>query len=154
LVPAESRLSVLHPGAALDEDHAARAQAEERSNPRYRWLGDVPHGKALRLLARCWLLSLTSRLEGGANVVSEAVTVGTPVVSSRIGGWVGWLGDDYPGFFPVGDEQALAELLWRAESEPAFHAELTTRCQARRHLFEPAEERRRWRDLLAELSVQ
>jgi putative glycosyltransferase (TIGR04348 family) len=151
LVPAESRLRVLHLGSALSEDMAEQARSMEASNPRYHWLGDVPRGRAMRHLARCRLLSLTSLSEGGANVIGEAVTVGTPVVSSRIDGSVGLLGDDYPGYFPVGDTAALAELLWRAESDAAFLIELRERCERVRGLFEPQAERGAWRALLAEL---
>jgi putative glycosyltransferase (TIGR04348 family) len=152
LLPADSRVRVIHVGGALTPEMEAQAHNEERTNPRYRWLGEVPRRKALRILARCRLLSLTSRLEGGANVVSEAVTVGVPVVSSRIAGSVGLLGEDYPGYFPVGDTAALADLLRRAETDAAFLDDLTRRCRALRPQFEPAEERRRWRELLAEFS--
>jgi putative glycosyltransferase (TIGR04348 family) len=153
LLPADSRVRVVHLGAALSADMERQARAEERDNPRYRWLGEVPRGPALRTLARCRLLSLTSRLEGGANVISEAVTVGVPVVSSRIAGSVGLLGEDYPGYFPTSDTEALARLLERAESDAAFLAELRRRGEALRGLFEPAEERRRWAELLGELSA-
>jgi putative glycosyltransferase (TIGR04348 family) len=151
LLPAHSRVRVVHLGAALSEELAAEARAEQADNPRYRWLGERPRGKALRILARCRLLSLTSVSEGGANVISEAVTVGVPVVSSRIAGSIGLLGEDYPGYFPVGDTRALAELLSRVEIQADFHAELRNRCEALRPLFTPEEEGRRWQALLAEL---
>jgi putative glycosyltransferase (TIGR04348 family) len=154
LVPPGSRLRVLHMGSALSDEMAEQARRMEASNPRYRWLGDVPRGRAMRRLARCWLLSLTSVLEGGANVIGEAVTVGTPVVSSRIDGSVGLLGEDYPGYFPVGDTEALAALLWRAESDAAFLGELQARCERVRRLFEPEAERGAWRALLAELGAR
>jgi putative glycosyltransferase (TIGR04348 family) len=153
LLPASSRVRVLHLGAALSEDMKRQAREEEALNPRYRWLGDRPRSKALRQLARCRLLSLTSLTEGGANAVSEAIVVAVSVVSSRIAGSIGLLGEDYPGYFPVGDTEALAEMLLRAETEQAFLTELQRRCQERRGLFEPAEEARRWGELLAELSA-
>lgn len=152
LLPASSRVRVLHLGAALSDDMASQARDEERSNTRYRWLGDVPRGKAMRILARSRLLSLTSLLEGGANVIGEALAMGTPVVSSRIAGSIGLLGEDYPGYFSTGDTRELANLLHRAETEAEFLADLTARCQSKRHLFDPAEERRRWAELLAELA--
>jgi putative glycosyltransferase (TIGR04348 family) len=152
LVPDSSRLRVVHLGAALSDDMAAQAQAEQEGNPRYRWLGERPRGQALRLLARCRLLSLTSVSEGGANVISEAVTVGVPVVSSHIAGSIGLLGEDYPGYFPVGDTEALARLLVRAETDREFYEELGRCCQALRELFTPEEERRRWQALLAEVA--
>jgi putative glycosyltransferase (TIGR04348 family) len=151
LLPASSRVRVLQVGGALSDDLAEQARAEEASNPRYRWLGERPRSQALRLLARCRLLALTSELEGGANVISEALALGVPVVSSRIAGSLGLLGTDYPGYFPFGDTQALADLLRRAETDTAFYAALRAQCAQRRPLFEPAHERQSWHELLREL---
>ena len=152
LLPPESRVRVWHLGSALSEDMAQSARREMAENRRYRWLGERSHGKAMRLLARCRLLSLTSVLEGGANAVSEAIAVGVPVIASRIAGSMGLLGEDYPGYFPVGDTPALAELLGRCEREPTFLDELTARCRELRRLFEPGLERERWQELLREIS--
>ena len=58
---------------------------------------------------------LSSLSEGGANVISEAVAAGVPVLASRIDGSVGLL-DDYPGYFPVRDTAALARLLERSRA--------------------------------------
>lgn len=150
-LPPSSRLRITHLGAALEAEMADRARAEMASNPRYLWLGGVPRDEALRLLDRARLLVLTSTMEGGANVVCEALASEVPVISTRIEGSIGLLGDDYPGYFPVGDAAALAELLGRVEAEPAFYAELVERCRRRRHLVEPARERQAWGKLLREL---
>jgi putative glycosyltransferase (TIGR04348 family) len=153
LLPPGSRLRILHLGAALSEDMAEQARAEVSGNPRYRWLGEVPRGKALRILAGCRLLVLTSEMEGGANVVSEALAASVPVLSSRIAGSVGLLGEDYPGYFPVGDTQALTQLLERAETDAAFYATLRDWCLRLRPLVDPARERQSWQDLLSELGL-
>jgi len=105
----------------------------------------------LRTLARCRLLVLTSEMEGGANVVSEALAVSVPVLSSRIAGSVGLLGEDYPGYFPVGDTNALGQLLRRTETDVAFYRTLHDWCIGLRNLVEPARERQSWADLLREL---
>ena len=151
LLPPASRLRVLHLGAALSEDMAEQARQETAVNARYRWLGEVPRWKALRVLRRCRLLVLTSELEGGANVVSEALAASVPVLSSRIAGSVGLLGEDYPGYFPVGDTKALARLLERAEMDPSFYRILYEWCAGLRSLVDPARERRSWSELLLEL---
>jgi glycosyltransferase involved in cell wall biosynthesis len=80
-------------------------------------------------------------MEGGANVVVEALTAGTPVLASRIAGNVGMLGADYDGYFPAGDAAALAALLQRALAEPAFCARLAGQCAARAPRFAPEAER-------------
>jgi putative glycosyltransferase (TIGR04348 family) len=152
-LPATSRLRVLQVGAALSEPMAKRALGEARRNPRYTWLGELPRWKALRVLARCRLLVLTSRMEGGANVISEAVAASIPVISSRIAGSIGLLGDDYPGYFSVGDTRALTNLLQRAETDASFYRMLRQSCARLRSLIDPASERRRWQLLLRELET-
>jgi putative glycosyltransferase (TIGR04348 family) len=151
-LPPSSTIKVLHAGRALTASMAERAREEMRRNPRYRWLGDMSHDHALHLLARSRLLVLTSRAEGGANVVSEALAWGVPVVASKIPGTVGLLGEDYPGYFEVGDTRALATLLDRAETEPEFLEALQAACARRTWLVDPVLERRAWRALLQELT--
>jgi putative glycosyltransferase (TIGR04348 family) len=151
LLPDSSRIQVLHLGGALGDDMAAQARAAAASIRRYQWLGELHRREALRVLSRCRLLSLTSQLEGGANVISEAVALGVPVVSSYIAGSIGLLGDDYPGYFPFGNTQALAELLLRAETDKDFYSALRERCQQLRPLFEPDRERQSLQELVQEL---
>ena len=151
LLPDASRVQVLHLGAALTDDMAEQARDMAAHFPRYNWLGELPQTEALRVLSRCRLLSLTSELEGGANVISEAVAAGVPVVSSHVAGSIGLLGDDYTGYFPVGDTHTLAALLWRAETDAEFYKSLCDRCEQQRPLFEPARERQSLDELLREL---
>jgi len=151
-LPTDSRVQVVHAGGVLDADLAREAEAEQRRNPRYVWLGDFPHERALRLLAGSHLLALTSVLEGGANVVSEAIAAGVPVVSTLIPGSIGILGPDYPGYFPVGDTRALCLSLQQAEINSAFYSELTRRISDLKLVVDPQHERERWHALLAEVS--
>lgn len=94
----------------------------------------------------------TSRLEGGAHVISEAIVTGTPILASRIAGNVGLLGEDYPGYFKVGDARGLARLMWRAETDAAFLQSLREHVNGLAGKFAPELEREAWRSLLAELS--
>ena len=149
-LPASSRILVKHAGAILDTDFGSQVEAEQRTNPRYRWLGPLKHEQAMDLLARSHLLALTSELEGGANVVSEAITVRTPIISSRIPGSVGILGKDYRGYFPVGDSGALREQLQRAESDDGFYRDLKERIAGLHALVSADRERETWQALLGE----
>jgi glycosyltransferase involved in cell wall biosynthesis len=97
---------------------------------------------------------ISSIMEGGANVVSEAVVAGLPVLASAIPGNIGLLGEDYPGYFPVKDERALAGLLWKAESDASFLALLKRHCLWRAPLFSPARETEAWRRLMLKLSLR
>jgi putative glycosyltransferase (TIGR04348 family) len=148
LLPATSKLLVSHAGGALDPGMSRRAQRETEQNPHYRWLGELPRWRAIRLLARARALILTSIMEGGANVVSEAIACGIPVISSRISGSIGLLGADYPGYFEVGDTQGLAEQLARLETDSAHHQDLQRRVVQRAHMVDPATERQSLHELI------
>jgi putative glycosyltransferase (TIGR04348 family) len=150
-LPATSRVRVTHAGQALTPALARQAQAAMGRDPRDRWLGEVPRWRARKILTRSDALVLSSRMEGGANVVSEAIAAGVPVLASRIAGSEGLLGHGYPGFYAVGDTEALAMLLHRAESNEGFYRGLAKWCAGLRPLVKPARERAAWRGLLAEL---
>lgn len=150
-LPAVSRVRIVHIGHALDARMAERARREQNRNPRYRWLGGQPRGTALRRLAGCRLMVLSSRSEGGANAIGEAATLGVPIIASRIDGNVGLLGRDHPGLYRVGDTDALRTLLLRAESDTKFYRDLLAASRRIAPLFTPARESRAWRSLLAEL---
>ncbi len=137
----QDAIEVVHVGAALSADMAREARRCMRSEPRYRWLGGLPHARALAWLARSHVLVVSSRMEGGANVIAEAARIGTPVLASDVPGNIGMLGRGYPGYFSLGDERALARLMARAGREPEFYRRLRRALAARRALFAPAAER-------------
>jgi putative glycosyltransferase (TIGR04348 family) len=142
---------LLHIGAALDPQLAAAARDTERTSPHYRWLGPLPHMAARRRLRRCHAMAIASTMEGGANVIIEAVTSGVPVLASSIAGNRGMLGEDYPGYFPPGDSPALARLIERSVLDTAFYARLRRQCAARARLFAPEAERALLLDLVDNL---
>lgn len=82
-----------------------------------------------------------SRMEGGAHVVIEALTSGTPVLASRIPGNLGLLGKDYAAFFEWGDVAGLVALIEQARDDAAMLPALQRQCAARAGLFHPDHER-------------
>jgi putative glycosyltransferase (TIGR04348 family) len=152
-LPAGSRVRAVHLGAALDGAARERALAESAANPRWTWLGEATRRQVKDRLAAARLFVLTSLVEGGANVVSEAVVAGVPILSSRNDGSLGLLGERHPGWFAAGDAGALAELIARAEADAPFRAALRASGERVRPLLAPAREREAWRALLRELPV-
>ena len=150
-LPADSRVAVLHVGAALTQAYERRAMAEMRCNQRYRWLGEKPRWQARRIIARSRLLVLSSQMEGGAHVIAEALVAGTPIVCTRIEGTAGQLGDHYPGYFEVGDTAGLSALMRRAESDEAFYRQLVRFGRRLAPQFSPLRERKALQRLMVRL---
>ncbi|RPI22140.1 MAG: TIGR04348 family glycosyltransferase [Acidobacteria bacterium] len=153
-LPLASRVEVHHAGRAFDQAMELKAKDEEKKNRRYKWLGELTHPKALRLIASSHLVVIASEYEGGSNVLSEALVSSVPVLVSRTSGLVGTMGDDYPGYFPVGDTTELARLLRRVETEESLYTLLKDRALRSAWLVRPEQERASWQELLHEVSFR
>lgn len=151
-LPAESRLRVIHLGKAHDEEWARMARDEMARNPRYLWRGEVPGWRVRREYARTHAMVMSSVMEGGANVVSEAIVAGVPVLASDISGNIGMLGEDYPGYYPCEDTAGLRALLVRVESDPDFLEDLTRHCIALASRYTPEVEAAGWRAVIARVT--
>jgi glycosyltransferase involved in cell wall biosynthesis len=121
---------------------------------RYQWIGEVSHADTLRMLSQSRLMVISSIMEGGAHVVSEAVALGIPVIASDIPGNRGLLGEDYPAYYPKGDERALANLLYRSETIPTFYASLQKHIDLRRELIKPAREKQSIQEMVGALTAK
>jgi putative glycosyltransferase (TIGR04348 family) len=141
LLPSDSKINVRHLGQAMSSQMEDLARNFHATLDRYQWIGEVSHENALRMLSQSRLMVISSRMEGGAHVVSEAIALGIPVIASDIPGNRGLLGEDYPAYYPVGDESALANLLYRSETMPTFYASLQKHIDLRRELIKPAREK-------------
>lgn len=137
-------IRLTHIGQALDPALAEQARTTMLATPSYRWLGGLPHEKVRRILQRAHLLVHPSRLEGGANVVIEAIMSGTAVLASAVPGNIGLLGEDYPGYFPWGDAAALADGLRALRQDQTASGVLLARLNeaitARQSSFHPSRE--------------
>jgi putative glycosyltransferase (TIGR04348 family) len=141
-------MEVVQVGDALAPEFERKAKELMARDRRYRWLGGRSHPRALAWIARSHLLVVSSVMEGGANVISEAARIGTPVLASRVSGNVGMLGRDYPGYFPLFDEMALARLIEKCILEKKFMRQLKRALATRRPLFAPAAESRALRNAI------
>jgi putative glycosyltransferase (TIGR04348 family) len=132
---------LVHIGGVLAPALGEAAQAAQAAAPgKYAWLGALPHEETRERLRQAHAMAICSRMEGGANVIIEAVISGVPVLASDISGNRGMLGDDYDGYFKLGDAQALASLIDRCVTDDAFVNRLRAQCAARAHLFNPSTE--------------
>ena len=150
-LPPASAIRVVHLGKALDRASQTQAQALQLSEPRYTWLGEVSQTEVLRTLKHSKAHVLSSKMEGGANSLCEAIALGVPTLASRIDGSVGLLGEDYPGFFPVGDAAALRTLLERIEADATFREQLRQHCIGLQPMVAPEAERAAIDSLINEL---
>jgi len=138
--PPKSTLRVMHLGNAMSPEMRQQALAYDHTEAHYQWLGELSHAKTLQALSRSHLMVISSLMEGGAHVVSEAIAIGVPIIASDIPGNRGLLGEHYPGYFPAGDERALAKLLQQAETDPNFYEALERHIQARQQYVKPESE--------------
>ena len=144
-----------HIGGALDAALGEQARACMAQCPQYHWRGALAHGDTLHAIAQAHVLVHTSRMEGGAHAILEAVCNGTPVLASRIPGNVGMLGANYGGYFALDNATALAHLLLRCRDERAetegLYTLLQHQCAARAPLFAPQAEAEAVRALVRDL---
>jgi len=154
LLPDSSRVRVLQIGGAMTKGMANRARKEMIINERYQWLGEQSQSRVRHILKKSSLCVLSSRMEGGANVLSEAIVASVPILASRIDGNIGILGANYPGYFEVGDTRQLARLLTRAESSSEYLAELKAWNNSLTSLVDPAREEQAWVALINEFRTR
>ena len=155
LLAGHADIFIDHIGDALDAALGKQAQACAAECPQYRWLGGLPHHATRRRIQHAHVLVHTSRMEGGAHVVMEAICSGTPVLASKIPGNVGMLGLEYAGYFEPGDAEGLADSLLRCRAEQTrtdgFYSLLQAQCARRAPLFAPAAEKAALMELVHDL---
>ena len=151
LLPLDSRLQLVQLGKAMSPEFKKQAISIEKTELRYRWLGQLSHSKTLQWLSRSHVMIISSIMEGGAHVVSEAIAIGIPVIASDIPGNRGLLGDNYPAYYPVGDQVALSNLLTKAESNKAFYQKLCKAIAGRKKITKPELEQKLIQKLIKSL---
>ena len=152
LLDESSKIRVFHLGKAHNKAWAIAAKKEQIENPRYHWLGEVTAAQVRREFIKTQLMVLSSNQEGGANVISEAIVAGVPIIASNIPGNSGLLGHNYPGLYPVRNEKALSILLQKAETNPDFLHQLRQACSKLKQRFSPEREAEAWAKLIKNLS--
>lgn len=135
-------------GESREEAMSATARKWQEREPRYRWLGNLPHSSALGWMQQVTATLNTSHLEGGANSVAESIVLGTPVLASKIEGNLGMLGADYAGYFTPNSPTELAHLIRRAVTDQEFLALLQSQVKDRQASFTTAQETAGWLALL------
>ena len=142
LLPSTSKIQLVQLGKAMSPEFKKQAISYEKNMENYRWLGQLTHSKTLQWLSRSHVMIISSVMEGGAHVVSEAIAIGIPVIASDIPGNRGLLGNSYPAYYPVGDKVALSKLLSRTETNPVFYQKLCKAIAGRQKITKPELEQR------------
>jgi glycosyltransferase involved in cell wall biosynthesis len=150
-LPATSKIRIIQLGGALEPAMADEARALMLQDKRYHWLGELPHGLTMRKLAQSHLMVISSRMEGGANVICEAVAAGVPVIASAVSGNIGMLGKDYAAYYPLENESVLAKRIQQAMNDERYYQLLLAQCGARKDLFSPEREKAALAGLIREI---
>jgi glycosyltransferase involved in cell wall biosynthesis len=115
---------------AIAGDGPDRAALERRAHDlgldgRARFLGSLPRERVLRLFRAADASLLSSSWENFPHTVVEALAVGTPVISTAVGGVPEVVRDGENGLLvPVGDAAALAGAIERFFADGALRARL------------------------------
>jgi len=116
----ESPLKIV--GGGVEETRLRELSVALGLGSRVRFLGELPHDEAVRQIAGARSLVLPSQREGLPTVLIEALSSGTPVVASHVGGAPDLIaGRDVGVLVPPGDVEALAEALVSVESRGWDH---------------------------------
>lgn len=127
-------------GNAYDATDGQQALINARLDPRYHWISGCDRPTAIAW-TRASLATINSSIsEGGANSVIEAILMGVPVLASKIEGNVGFLGNDYAGYFEAERSDQLAELMRRCLEDPEFLTLIRQQIKGRQHLFQEQRE--------------
>lgn len=151
LLPDLTDLRLTHVGRDRGDSFGEQARDWLEREPRYRWLGELPHEETLWRIHRADLTLNTSIIEGGANSILEAVMCGVPILASDIEPNVGQLGEEFPGLFRVGDAAALAKLIERCYSDAEFLDEVRRASVARQPMFTREAEASAWMAVIGEV---
>ena len=106
--------------------------ADERLNGRCRFLGALPRGQALRIVAGSHAAILSSAWENLPHAAVEALAVGTPVVATAVGGVPEVVSDGVEGLLvEPGRPDQLAAAARRLIEEPGLRERLAEGARAR-----------------------
>lgn len=137
LLDAFARVAASRPGVRLlvagagPEEGRLRERAVAAGlDDRVRFLGAVPHERALDAISSADAFVLPSHGEGSPLSVTEALALGTPVVATRVGALPELLGGE--GLLvEVGDTDGLAGAMGRLADEPGLRERLSAEGRVR-----------------------
>ena len=113
-------------------DGPAQPELEERSRAlgltdRVRFVGPLDRAQVLELFRAADASILSSAWENFPHTVVEALSVGTPVISTAVGGVAEVVDDGRNGLLvPVGDPEALADAITRFFGDPDLRERLSS----------------------------
>jgi len=141
LLPKDSNIKVKLIGKTIEPEMRSTIEKEMNENLRFSWLGELDRAGTWREMGRSNLMVLSSLEEGGANVISEAVSIGLPILATKIDGNAGLLRENYSGFFEAKNTEELSALMLKCEKEPQFLKLLTEQVRTKASLFTKEQEK-------------
>ncbi|MBS2040203.1 glycosyltransferase family 4 protein [bacterium] len=139
LAPANPRLHLVLMGSGHLREQLEQQRDELGLSERVHFLGWVED--LISAVAALDLFVLSSHYEGLGVVLLEALALGRPVVSTRVGGTQDIIEDGVTGLFaPAHDPMGLAETIQRLLDDPALAARLAAAGQQKVHRHYSARE--------------
>ncbi|MGV3652183.1 MAG: glycosyltransferase family 4 protein [Devosia sp.] len=117
-------------GAGAEQSKLEALADRLKLSDHVRFSGHLKHADVLGLMRSCDLYIQSSRSEGLARTVIEAMATGRPVIATRVGGLVELVADEW--LVPSDDPEALADAIvraWPTEIRAAMSAASVRRAQ-------------------------
>ncbi len=112
-------------GRAHDLELTARLRAATREFSGLTYRESMPHEEALACIRDADIIISASHDETGPLILMEALALGRPILSTKVGAVAEHLANEEAAiFFPVGSDAALAEAITRLVREPDLRARL------------------------------
>ena len=105
------------------------------SSENIKWVGRKSRDFVLKTLRESICLCLPSYSEGMPYVVIEAMSLGTPVIASKVGGLIDLLGEDYKLFIDSISKKSIFKKIVSLNSTSLLNKEVSNYLKGRYHKF-------------------
>jgi len=94
-----------------------------------RFNGLVTHDELIKEMSKCWVLVSVPEVSVFELVILEAMSLGKPIIASKVGGNIEALGDDYPLY--ASEPEEIADILLELETNKELYEQVSKRNRER-----------------------